>query len=483
VGLATWSTQVAFLIGGLALAFLLLIRTSDGSWAFMALLMEASLLDRFTVLVDGAHVRPELVVAVPAVLFVSVSALRRRPPPRWLIPDIFLLGWLGLNGLGSLFAPHPLLSLKEWVSLLLSASAYFLVRWLTRDRLEEAVQLLLSLGAAACGLGVAAYMGTPFGFSFGSQLNRDAHAMMALGTFKEADIFGSFAACLLLLAAGCIVTRQPYKRRAWLALGISAVALAASLARTPWLAAPLGAACALIAWRRAGFTGSVRVLATAGVIAVVGGIFLALLGTSQPRSATANTVSYPTVAATVAPPVESPPHLTQTSTVNNRGIVDRIRSLFDLQKDPTVQGRLLTARLAIADWRKSPLLGRGTASFGQVYTDSSHQPAWISNIELRALHDTGLIGLFMFSGFAIGLTATGLARRSGSAGNVRNALVIAVLVLWFAAQGTEPFQLMWPWILLGLLATAISNNSPVDFLVQQSFAETPRPATPESIPG
>lgn len=484
VGIGTWSAQVVLLLGGLAVAFLLLVRASDVSWAFAALLIETSLLDRFPFPLHGLNIRPELVVAVPAVLFVGLSILRGRPRPRLLIPDIFLLGWLGLNGIASLFAPHPLLSLKEWVSLSLSASAYFLVRWLTREGLREAVQLLLSLGTAACGLGLAAYLASPFGFSLGSQLNRDAHAMMAVGTFKEADIFGSFAACLLLLAAGCIVTRQPYERLSWLALCISAVALAASLARTPWVAAPMGAICAAIVWRRGGYTAYLRVLAAAGVTALAGGILLSLMGTSQPRrDPTPVPVSNTTVAASAGPSMESPPHLAQTSTINSRGIVERIRSLFDLQTDPTVQGRVLTARLAIADWRKSPLLGRGTASFGQVYTDTSHQPAWISNIELRALHDTGLIGLCMFSGFAIGLTAMGFARKSEWAESLRTVLVIAVLVLWFAAQGTEPFQLMWPWILLGLLATALSNAPPEPALAQRGLAETSSGPAPKSNPG
>jgi len=29
-------------------------------------------------------------------------------------------------------------------------------------------------------------------------------------------------------------------------------------------------------------------------------------------------------------------------------------------------------------------------------------------------------------------------------------------VLWAAAQATEPFQVMWPWILLGLVMAAVA---------------------------
>jgi len=484
VGFAAWSGQLFVLIVGLALAFLLLLWKSDPSSAFTALLVETSLLDRITLPVHGANIRPEVVVAVPTLLFIATSMLRSRVRPGWLVPDLFLLGWLALNGFASLLAPDPLLALKEWVSLLLSASAYYFIRWLTRDRLREAVRLLLVLGAAVCGLGIAAYLVSPLGFLLGTQLNRDAHVLMATGTLKEADIFGSFAACLLLLSAGCIVTRQPDKRLAWLALASSAVALAASLARTPWLAALLGAACGMVVWRHDSYARSVRVVASASAIAIAGGIVLSLMGTSQPRSTALAEDTRPTVAATVSPSMEGLPAVAQASSASDsRGVVQRLRSLLDLQTDPTVQGRLHAASLAIADWRKSPLVGRGTASFGQVYTDSSHQPAWIFNIELRALHDTGLIGLLLFGSFSIGLTLMALRPKSGPAGDLTNVLLVAALVLWIAAQGTEPFQLMWPWILLGLLASAVASSEPDQALTQRSLAYGGNPTAPESVAG
>jgi O-antigen ligase len=124
-----------------------------------------------------------------------------------------------------------------------------------------------------------------------------------------------------------------------------------------------------------------------------------------------------------------------------------------------VAERLDTYAKALDGIAVHPWIGNGTGSFGQRYVYLSvDQPAWVGNLELHLLYDTGLLGLLAFFGC---LGATGWAvvhayRRSTDP--EWRALLLALgagmVVLLIAYQATEATWLAFTWVHLGLLRAA-----------------------------
>jgi hypothetical protein len=465
--------QPLLLILSVLLPFIVLTRLTSITWAALLMVVTAALTDHFNVPFAGINLRPEWIAGVPVLAAVAFEA-RRQPRILHLTRlDLLLGAWLALAAISSvLFAPRPGNSFKIWLGLALAASGYFIVRPLVGDRVDRLVDFFIGCGVLICLFGLLSYALYPFGFPLGVQINPDTQVPTVYATLWEGDIFGAFAGCLLLLSVGRLLLTA---RISALSLAVPVIALAGlevSLARAAWLSTLLAGLLMIPLWltlrhRRWIPDGAGRRLAMAAIAAAVfsiafwSGIELIHRAVEHPN-VTVGTASGPKPGRVDSAPVvgstQLPYTVHQAGASRPQPFLQRLKTLTNpatLGQDPTVQLRISQAKLALQDWLKSPWLGRGAGSFGQRYADTSHHPAWISNILLRVLHDTGILGLLVMLGYVIGLLLLLLrmARREpGARGRYAALLLPPFIVLWLSAQATEPFQLMWPWLLLGIIA-------------------------------
>ena len=94
--------------------------------------------------------------------------------------------------------------------------------------------------------------------------------------------------------------------------------------------------------------------------------------------------------------------------------VDRLQSFLNLSSDATFSARLSDWSLALRDWLQQPLTGWGPGSFYDLHGELRAHPAWISNLSIRLLQETGLIGAAAFVCFALALGAGRINRPMAS---------------------------------------------------------------------
>ena len=156
-------------------------------------------------------------------------------------------------------------------------------------------------------------------------------------------------------------------------------------------------------------------------------------------------------------------------------LVTRISTLSDLLNGGfdslfALDERSYTYELALRDWLDHPFIGWGAGSFGDKYLYRSIDvPAWIGNLEIHALHDSGIIG---FLGLMTALFGTliSLARailRTPTTNHSQRGIMVGLLGacigLLVAFQMTEATWLSYGWYVFGLSWTAasVANNGPV----------------------
>jgi O-antigen ligase len=141
----------------------------------------------------------------------------------------------------------------------------------------------------------------------------------------------------------------------------------------------------------------------------------------------------------------------------------RFSSLYTegLQEE-TALVRYVVIYEALADFPTHPLLGSGTASlqlsfdWAEYLPDWSNEKAWVPNVFVRILHDTGLFGLAIFLGFVVSLWVR--IRRNLRGWNTQIPVLVGLtagaLVYCVSFQFTDGTILAFSWIHLGFLATA-----------------------------
>jgi len=118
-------------------------------------------------------------------------------------------------------------------------------------------------------------------------------------------------------------------------------------------------------------------------------------------------------------------------------------------------------------WQRQ-VFGNGAGSINALWIvppgEAALEKPWNGNALLFVLHDSGAIGLASLAGLvvAVALVARGALRRTADM-SVR-ALVVGLLgagvALLFAYQFTHALWLMYPYVYLGLLSTALARTSP-----------------------
>jgi O-antigen ligase len=346
-----------------------------------------------------------------------------------------LLAYWGVNLLSTLVAGGDVargLSLDvitlDLIILYVALAGYLSVP----GRLISAVRLWLGVAAVEAVVGVLAfalYLGR-HAAGPGIQLEPVTGAPMVYGTLYEADIFGSYmsAAFLIALAMASDETVR-HKTSLYIVCALAALGLLLSGARSAWGAAVLGAVL-LLALLRLGRGGRRTRLAPrfAGglvAVAVVVGVGLAV----APSSVT-------------------------------HALWARAQGLLNFGSG-SGYGRVLLYKVALAEWKAHPLLGTGPGTFSyRLPGDTAPGPAWLPNLTLQVLHDTGVLGLLaMLWLWAAFYVTTVRALRRAPPGLLRAALgglIAAATALLIAFQLTPGFTLGYSWALLALGVAASS---------------------------
>jgi len=355
-----------------------------------------------------------------------------------------LLAYLGANMLATLTAADGARGLSlDLITLDLAILYAALVVSLdTPARLLFGVRLWLGVAAVEAVVGLLAfalYLGVHATVP-GVQLDPNSNnAPLVYGTLYEGNIFGSYMSAAFLIALA-LVAEEGVRRKGllYLVLAATAVGLLVSGTRSAWGATAVGAVVllALLRLGRGGGGGGRRsrlLLRLAGGLLAVGlvvGVGLTVL----PASVTG-------------------------------AFGARAQGLLNFGSG-SGYGRVLLYREALAEWQGYPLLGLGPGSFAyKLSGDVSTSAAWLPNLTLLTLHDTGILGLLALVWLFGAFYAQGVgALRRAPPGETRAALVgliAAVTALLVAFQLTPGLNLGYPWAVLALGVAAVRATAQV----------------------
>jgi O-antigen ligase len=146
-------------------------------------------------------------------------------------------------------------------------------------------------------------------------------------------------------------------------------------------------------------------------------------------------------------------------------LVSRVTEPISAGYDFNMLGRIAISRATIASWSQQPLLGHGAGSINRL---SAVLPngiqitnIWNGNLVLFVLHDSGLLGLATFVGFAavVWRRARRAIKHEAEPSSAAVALLVAGVALAFAYQFTHGLWLMYPYVYLGLLTAATEGGA------------------------
>jgi len=427
-------------IAGLSLGILSLLYYHFAEYRFLfpiAGLMGASLLSRFEVQVGNFDVRIEHLIGLVAFFFyITARTASGYRPIRLTKSTILLLSWILINLIASqLNAPDPTDSWKHVARMVVLGLTFLTVANGLVDRRQWfiALRLWLSLGALEAVFGITAWVVAQMSsVNIGIQVSRTLPFPVPYGTMLEGNLFGSFAASLVVMYAFLIFRRTRRKdselvgrKSLWLGSSAVAIALALSFSRGAWVASLFGLVVTYV-------VSSKNTNNSFGRIALLGAILPVFM----------------CVLLILLPVVD-----------NYLPIASRIASFRQLEHDLTWQARLEDANLALKDWLRHPLIGNGTGSFAQIHGLIRGEPAWVSNLILHTLVDTGVMGLLIqlllfllivFGGLHWSRQALDQRLRVGLA--TVSLGTIAILIAYLATDGTW-FATFW--IQLGLVSSGI----------------------------
>jgi O-antigen ligase len=377
---------------------------------------------------------------------------------------LLLLLSLGVTALSSVVnAPDNSESLRLTLLIAIACAPFWLLPNIAPDMqsVRRATLIFVSIGVVEAVFGqVAVAANTLLDVNLGVQLDSLTSAWAAYGSQWEGNTFGSFVAAAAAMTMGWMVWSNHTRRTRVLggvALAVLAGGLVASLSRGAWLGVGAGAIVVVLymrpRWKIAG-------LAVA-LVALVG--MMTLGDPAQPSSAD------PGQAA-----------LTRLSLLSDpiQGNLDGI-----------MLERLYIYDLAFHGWLEQPIIGWGAGALGQRFSYLSLDlPAWVGNLELHALHDSGLLGALGLLG-VMGGTIVSLIRalrRQPGANRANRGLLVGLLAscvtLLVAYQTTEATWLGYTWYVFGLAwAGARASGIPADQLSVTRAIPAQRAASPEEL--
>jgi O-antigen ligase len=318
----------------------------------------------------------------------------------------------------------------------------------TRADLDRFLAHCLWAAGAACGVGILAFVlaitGLPVGGAEVSQAAAEHLTMAygAYGTMFEPNIFGSFAGAMFTLAVGLLVSR-----------GTDGVP-AARLLRT---VAALAAGGLVLSFTRAAWLGTMAAI-----------VVLAVLGDGRmAEQFSVRRMLLPLGAAALV-------MLALVLAAGEAGGVLRFKllNLVNLSSQ-TAALRFVTYAMALDQWLVHPLVGCGTFTFAPLVAQGSDfqsfegwRNLWIGNFLLLALHDTGVLGLALWTGLVASILRRGAraARwwRADDGVFAQRLLALTAAVASFLVPflATSGFSLGYTWVLIGLLGAHVTLERP-----------------------
>jgi len=414
-------------LAAVAVSLLVFLRWPYGT---LIAVLVTSAIPRFTIQIFSWNAKAEHFVAalVAVAILARVVLCEERLQLRGC--DWLLLAFVAMNYVGSsINSPEPKATLRWALLLTLATAPYFVVVHLLsdRDRLRKAMKIFLMVGVAEAVFGILCYIwfrltGSQFGITVFPFLE-DAPGVH--GSLWEPNIFGSYTAAFALMFLFYRLTGNA--RRGWYTLGflLTAVASLLSIARAAWIGF-LAGFLFLLSYLRA--RQGVRVRKMTSWVAALALLMLGLILVA------AQQYGY---------------------------LRERLETLTRPTEAPTFIERLYYDSLALEHVRDHPFIGWGSSSFTLFWewdTPEGPGPAWVGNLEVRILHDTGAIGLAIFLAFLVKLLreAVKTLKQTKNWDDFRNigALLTGWIVLLVAFQATDATTLAFPWVHLGLLAAA-----------------------------
>jgi hypothetical protein len=398
----TTSTQLAMV--SIALAVSLVVVQTASPRLLLIVLVAATFVTRFRITVAGFHFLPEHFLAACLLLRLMLagksSAISRVLTDRTVLLLGMFIAWEA--GVSLLQAPQPAKSLPivGWLALDWIILIVVLATWRDSVQLERlTARFNVSLAAIAVLLWLA-YVGA--GSALGTQGGYTSGGRAVFALSWEANALASTLAVWGLV--GLSSRDAAVQRLARIGAPLAIAAIAVSYTRS----AVIGLALGLIVWTASGDRLAARKVfrlaaITLGAVVVLGFVHQ------------------------VATPVEK--RFTKLLALNSGTAAFRMDSVQTASND-----------LTGFDF----VVGRGAESFGQIHTDPTRpgQPAYIGELPVQILYDSGLIGFV--------LLATALASLRPFARKHTGRALGVLTVYLVAATATSPFWFGWTWILISL---------------------------------
>jgi hypothetical protein len=450
----------------------------------LAILVIAALLNGFALPIAGRNVRPEHVAGPIAFVWLAAWRMSRREPVIRI--DAFstlAVGWVLVNALSSwLYAPQPAESFVHVFRLGLLVIIFLTVANLPFSdsaQWTSGVRLWLGLALVELGYGGASWLLAQYGgiWAPGTYYEPLIGGISVSGTQLERNFFGILAGTVLATAAYCLFAQRVRQRMLVASSGfllttctLAGLMTVIALTRSAWIAVVIVGPLAYLVFDRRRLRHVDRPLLHTAVALPV--LLVAFTGVSR------------IVPAPVSHPAAAPAQARATGSVPSRPparvVQDRVMTLGRLESDFTTNTRIQDARWAIADWRRSPVLGHGTGSFVQLHGIRVGTEAWISNLVLHTLVDTGLAGLLVqMSLFTVAVRRAWRMSRSTRSARLDvglKGLTLGLLVALVAYQVTDGTWLAFVWVHLGLMVNATAgladSRAAVESAQEMSFPPT-----------
>ncbi len=393
--------------------------------AIIALII-ASSAPRLFVEIGGLKARPEHFVCGTLCISIFFLWKKRSQPVRWIWPDYLLIAYAVMNIFSSLFMSiEPRQTIKWALQQVLIILTYFFLRILVQDRkdLRKAFMAMLVVGAVAVTYGIICfYSNLIFGTEFGITIAQYGDLSAPYGLQYEANLLGSTSGALSVMML--VMYLYDHRRRYLVGFAVAFAGMAISLSRGALGATVIGL----------------------GAVAIFG-LRKGLLR----RQVVANVAMATLCALVVVLPAVASQYSERLNTMD----------IGEPAVDPNTLTRIVQVSSAFEEVLKHPILGGGTSSFQlafdwQALGEEWEDQGWIGNTEMRVLHDTGIVGLVIFTGFLVSLFRRSKKVLKLGPNPILIALLASALVYCISFQATEGTLLAFPWVHLGLIGSAIA---------------------------
>lgn len=397
--------------------------------AAVVMLVASGAMSRLYIEIFGVKARPEHFAIVLFGMALPFWPRKQWEKPHWMLADLLLLLYIASTLTSSVFMSiAPGKTIRWAMQQALVIMPYFLLRLFctSHERFRKCFDILLFVGAAQAGIGVFCFLSNLFfGTEFGIEVGQYGTIPGTFGVAYEANILGAISAAALIMFLA-VYLKERRRILLW-GTAISYAGVVVALARAAIGATILALACL-------GFWGIKARLIDWRALKILGATILA--------------------STLILIPAVLPLYVERFSTLD----------VSDVAADYDTAGRIVTIATAVDGIIAHPLLGNGTASFQLLSSNEDlgivdiGKGTWISNTEMRILHDTGVFGFSLFLGVvgSVGLQAWRILRREWQPELV--ALLLGCVVYAVTFQATEGTLLAFFWIHFGLLGCAVSAH-------------------------